>query len=582
MNELRTDFELLRNFVRKGDQRAFAEVVRRHLALVYATALRKTEDEGAAEEVAQNVFATLAKKAWQFAPDDSLPAWLYKTTLLEAREWVRGELRRRRRDQTAAELGTTMKTPDDQIAFRALLPLLDEALLSLREKERTALLLRFYESQSLREVGTALGVTDDTAQKRVSAALEKISVFFQRRGYKTATAAAVAVLFERTAVSASVSTAALVMNTALENAPAVSSATAFLSRFMGFTKLQTAAVCAVLAIGPVAWQWHRLERERKTAALAAAQLASNDSELNSLQTETGNLRDASARLEKVRSDAAAAVARQAETSEKFEAWKKQLRERLLAADFRWSDDCPFVRIPKSVLPDLNVRRPILRPGIISGPTRELLALTPDERTQLEGALERHFSAMDDLIQTHLYETNQTQRLRVPETALDSKIFVLPALGEQAGALDGDLEAAFKDVLGTERWGWVQPLLDQGGTDSLRRSLNLDASKLGQEFAVWISKQGGVLTETYGWADSSATFTSPYSMMLGAFLPGAKAPYPTTTYSPNNFVMSPSPSPPQSVAEHWLKDENLPQPVSQAILDWLQQQATSRVATKGNP
>ena len=119
--------------------------------MVYATALRKLEDPGAAEEVAQNVFAALARKAWQFAPDDSLPAWLHRTTLLEAKMWPRGELRRRRREQTAAELGTTMKTPDEQPALRALVPLLDEALLSLREKDRTALLLRYYESQSLRD-----------------------------------------------------------------------------------------------------------------------------------------------------------------------------------------------------------------------------------------------------------------------------------------------------------------------------------------------------------------------------------------------------------------------------------------------
>src|SRR5512141_1528261 len=103
MNEGSTDFEYLRDFARRGDQSAFAALVRRHLDLVYATALRKAEDPGAAQEISQNVFATLARKAWQFAPDDSLPAWLYKTTLLEAREWLRGELRRRRREQTAAE-----------------------------------------------------------------------------------------------------------------------------------------------------------------------------------------------------------------------------------------------------------------------------------------------------------------------------------------------------------------------------------------------------------------------------------------------------------------------------------------------
>ena len=166
MNERRLDFELLKRFARQAYQSAFAEVVRRHLDLVFATALRKTGDHGAAQEIAQNVFAALGRKAWQFGPDDSLPAWLHKTTLFESNTWLRGELRRRRREETAAELGTTMKTTDEQPAFNALVPLLDEALLSLREKDRTALLLRFYESQSLRDVGATLGVREDAAQTR--------------------------------------------------------------------------------------------------------------------------------------------------------------------------------------------------------------------------------------------------------------------------------------------------------------------------------------------------------------------------------------------------------------------------------
>jgi predicted alpha-1,6-mannanase (GH76 family) len=81
MNDERpSDFELLQRFARHGDQGAFAGVVRQHVDLVFATARRKVEDQGAAEEVAQNVFAALVKKAWQCAPDDSLPAWLYPTS----------------------------------------------------------------------------------------------------------------------------------------------------------------------------------------------------------------------------------------------------------------------------------------------------------------------------------------------------------------------------------------------------------------------------------------------------------------------------------------------------------------------
>src|SRR6266567_2528567 len=201
MDERRQDFELLRQFAQRGDQPAFAAVVAGSLDNNYAIALRKVADQGAAEEVAQNVFAALAAKAWQFAQDDSLPAWLHRTTLLEAKTWWRGELRRRRREQTAAELGTTMKTPDEQTALRALMPLLDEALLSLREKDRTALLLRYYESRSLREVGAALKTSEDAAQKRVANALANLCRFFQRHGFKTASAATTAAVLDHTATA---------------------------------------------------------------------------------------------------------------------------------------------------------------------------------------------------------------------------------------------------------------------------------------------------------------------------------------------------------------------------------------------
>src|SRR6266705_6530978 len=216
MNERQSDFALLREFAHHGRQPAFATLARRHLDLVYATALRKVEDAGGAEEIAQNVFSALARKAWQFAPDDSLPAWLHKTALLESKFWLRGEMRRRRREQTAAELGTTMKSSEDQPAFHALVPLLDDALLSLREKDRTALLLRFYESQSLREVGAAFGVSEDKAQKRVQSALQKLTEFFKEHGFKTASVAAAAAALQNTATSTSATMVGAVVSGALQ------------------------------------------------------------------------------------------------------------------------------------------------------------------------------------------------------------------------------------------------------------------------------------------------------------------------------------------------------------------------------
>jgi hypothetical protein len=61
--------------------------------------------------------------------------------------------------------------------------MLDEALLRLREKDRQAVLLRFFEGRNNREIGQALGIGEDAARKRVDKALEGMTAFFRKRGY---------------------------------------------------------------------------------------------------------------------------------------------------------------------------------------------------------------------------------------------------------------------------------------------------------------------------------------------------------------------------------------------------------------
>lgn len=507
MNERRTDFELLRDFIRHGDQEAFTDVVRRHIDLVYATALRKVENEGAAEEVAQNVFATLACKAWQFAPDDSLPAWLYRATLLEARKWWRGELRRRRREQTAAELGTTMKTSPEQSAFRVLVPLLDEALLLLREKDRAALLLRFYESQSLRDVSASLGVGEDAAQKRVAGALEKLSRFFQRSGFKSATVAAAAAALQQTARSAPAMVVGSLTKAAMQmTPPAMVGLAGWLARLASLTKAQTAAVCLSLAALPVAWQWNDYQRATDAAVQVRAQFAAAQTEQAALEAELDRLRKTVERLEVSSASAKKLAEQRAEAARKFEAWKKHLRGLLTADNYRWPEDSPFVRIPKSGVRQINVGEPVAPPGVLKQQEREFLGLTPQEREQIENTLHHYFAGFDALIDANIYETNRPAVVRVPASALASEVWLVPALGDEVKVRGDDLQAALRATLGEERWPFVEKQLSSGGVNELRRILNLDAGQLRQEVAVWI-QDNGILSVGFGWSDGSASFST---------------------------------------------------------------------------
>jgi RNA polymerase sigma factor (sigma-70 family) len=563
MNERQSDFEWLQQFARAGNQSAFRELVRRHIDLVFATALRKVGDAGGAEEISQNVFGALAKKAWQFAPDDSLPAWLHKTTLLESQAWQRGEMRRRQREQTAAELGTTMKTSDEQPAFRALVPLLDEALLSLREKDREALLLRFYESQSLKDVGAALGVSDDTAQKRVQTALEKLSQFFQRRGFKTATVAATAAALQHTVASASSATVAVVFNAAIQTAPpALVGIGALLARFASLTKLQTAAVCLVVSAVPVAWQISEKRTADTALTQARKQVVAVQNEIELVQTDTLRLTDATARLDESLARSREAAARSAETEQRFTAWKEFVRARLFAADYVWPDDLPFVRIPKAVLPELDVYRPVLLPGEIRPEARELLGLTPSEREAMEAAVQKHFAAMEELIGSHLFETNRTRYAHVSKDALAAQVWSVPPLGSDVTTHADELKAAWRATLGEERWPMIEAQLQNSGTHTLQRTFNLDGETSGQEFAVWVGNQNDEMTVSYSWGREGASVGSA-GRALRLFLPDV--PYEWAGQS----------------NEEWLDVQGLPKAFTQPALEWIQQQAQLNLEKKGD-
>ena len=559
MNERRQDFELLQRFTRHGEQSAFADLVRRHLGLVFATALRKLEDPCAAQEVGQNVFAVLARKAWQFAPDDSLPAWLHKTALLESKFWLRGELRRRRREQTAAELGTTMTTPDDQPAFNALVPLLDEALLSLREKDRTALLLRFYESQSLRDLGASLGVGEDAAQKRVQSALEKLAEFFKRHGFKTTTVAATAAALQHTAAPASAAMVSTVVSAALQAAPpALAGLGGLLARLASLSRAQTAAVCVALAAVPVGWQLNERRVAGEEAKRFQTQLLASQDESATVQMEIERLRAVSGGLEQSVAQNNEAAARAAESAQAFAAWKKKIRGQLTAADYHWDDESPFVRIPKSALPELSElsdAEPFRPPGVVLPYARELMGMTPSERQSVEETLHRHFADVEARLAAGIEETNEPLSGRMVANA----VFALPELGDEAKQHADQMLAELRGILREERWPLVHVRLNE------RRGGNLYSSNLHsilnqpkQHLLVWVE------------TDDKGTPKMGFNLSGALALGGTRA--------LSQFLPEGDPNRTES-ADDFFKGY-LSEALRQRALAWLQEQATARLGKEG--
>jgi RNA polymerase sigma factor (sigma-70 family) len=183
------DNELLRDYVKTRSEDAFAELVRRHVNLVYSAALRQVRgDAHLAQDVAQTVFTDLARKAGSLARRESLTGWLYTSAYFASAKMIRGETRRRDREEKFMREPISETAPEAD--WEKLRHVLDEAMHELKETDREAILLRYFVNRQFTEVGAKLSLNENAARMRVERALEKLRTIFAKRGITTATALA--------------------------------------------------------------------------------------------------------------------------------------------------------------------------------------------------------------------------------------------------------------------------------------------------------------------------------------------------------------------------------------------------------
>ncbi|HWA26934.1 MAG TPA: sigma-70 family RNA polymerase sigma factor [Lacunisphaera sp.] len=248
------DSDLLTRYT-QGSEAAFAELVRRHVDLVFGTALRQVGgDRHRAEDIVQQVFTDLAHKARTLTRHPTLAGWLYASTRYTALNTVRREQRRTTREKQFAAMNTP--TPGTEARWEQIRPAIDEAMQELDEDDRQSLLLRFFGQQPFAAMAAQLGISENAAQKRVDRALDRLNVVLRQRGI-TSTAVALGVALGESCIAAPATLAASVTAAALANTVAAGTGAAWL----GFAKI----AAAVAAAGLLGWAGVRWSEPRVPA-----------------------------------------------------------------------------------------------------------------------------------------------------------------------------------------------------------------------------------------------------------------------------------------------------------------------------
>jgi RNA polymerase sigma factor (sigma-70 family) len=270
------DVDLLRRYAERGSGEAFAELVRRRIALVYSVALRRTHDPHCAEDVTQAVFIALARKAAELSRRSVLIGWLYRSAQFAASDTMRAERRRQAREEEAHAM--------QQLAYNApepgwdkLRPVLDEVLNGIGARDRDAVLLRFVDGRPFAEIGAKLHLTENAARMCVERALKKLRVRLARRGLKSTAAALALILESQMSVAAPPGLAATVTGAVMAGAPSASGLAAGLSflNFMSTSKI-TAIFASAVALVAIGFGIHENKRLRETESALVAAIKERD------------------------------------------------------------------------------------------------------------------------------------------------------------------------------------------------------------------------------------------------------------------------------------------------------------------
>ncbi len=175
--------KLLIEKIKGGNKNAFTELVNLYHAQVASLAFKMVNDYDEAADIAQNVFLKMSQNIWRYDPKKKFYTWLYRITVNASIDYIRKHKRHRHEplENVRKAIENLESNPESLFQREKIKGYINDATLSLNDKQRSAFILRDIEGCKIDDVANIMNMPEATVRWYLHRARTKIKKELIRR-----------------------------------------------------------------------------------------------------------------------------------------------------------------------------------------------------------------------------------------------------------------------------------------------------------------------------------------------------------------------------------------------------------------
>jgi len=170
------DDSLLVEEIRNGSQASFEQLMERHQKQVYRVAYSYARNKEHALDITQNVFIKAYENLYKFRGDSQFKTWLLRITCNESQNWIKKNLRYQSEENLEPMLQENRQAinQEDEMLAKENRALLLKSLYELNTRHRLAVVLRYFENYSIKEIAEVLHCSEGLVKNILFRSLQKM------------------------------------------------------------------------------------------------------------------------------------------------------------------------------------------------------------------------------------------------------------------------------------------------------------------------------------------------------------------------------------------------------------------------